>query len=304
MRGLAETKKLLVERLQGEGRRVAHAEATARAAACATAHAAAQARLNAIPAAASALEERLRLTLGRGGAELKSGAIRRAIDHRRKVAARVALVRLAAGGDAGLLEEDCAQGEARVRALGEDVRAVRALLETAGAEHHKAPWEMELNPSVLQMCADQARKLKEGAGVGLEEELVRLCEVQMEGMARLCGRVGGVTAAGGAEGGLQLAEVRAAFAEGEERRGRAEEELAGVAAQRARVEEEFLSLKATVERFRDSEAVQERELGEEVRRLEEAAAHKRGDAEAAWKAEMEAVRRAASAEAEVRWVCV
>jgi len=317
---LVEQKKALLSRLSAEGRRVAVEEATERANRAIAMHASASARLEAIPLEACALEQRLELSLGAGAAQVKSATIRRGIDARRQLLSRVAFQYLACA-DPLLLEEDAGQAGVRVSILEEDVKACRFLLEQAGTEHAKQPWETELNPSVLQMCAEQARRLRENAakelagggggfpentqgegqaGVSAGGELEEVLTRQVSGMQRLCSRVRRLTEAMTMEVDWELAEVRAEYAESVQARAQKNSELVRVREQQTRVEEEFFNLRATVERFKESEATQESELSKEVERLERDAERKRIDAQAAWASEMETVRKMAAAEAEVR----
>ena len=297
-RALALSKARLVERLPPEAKHAALDAALERRRVAEARGALVLARLSALPGEASALEEHLRAAVGRSGAEERSGHIRRVLDARRSLQARAALLRLAMG-DAGLLEEEAASGGARVRGLDEDARANLALLETAGTELAKQPWEVELSPSVLHMCVDQARRLREGALGGGEAEAAAALAAHMGAMQRLCGRARAVTAARAAEWELAVCEARAGSAELSQRLVGRREELARAASQRDRVEEEFNSLRATVGRYKDSEASSDAALEAEVGALEVAAAAKRGDAEVHWREEMEAARRTAAAEAEV-----
>ena len=295
---LLEAKRKLIERLPLEGRRAAVRQAQERKSHAESEITCLMRRLEEIPFVALSLEDRVRTAVGRTEAEITTKRIRDFIDTFRMRHAELALMFLS-GDDTVQLQEDISHMSMHVRALRDDLRIARTLLEKAGMELSGADAELQSNPSVLQMCADQARRQRDEVAGETEEETQRFVTLFGESMRRFCMRAREITMIHSADFDFELAETRSTQADFAQQIDARLEDVRRSSGQRDRVAEEFFTLKDTIERFRDSEGQQEASLQAEVFALEDATKAMRVDAELALAMEMEAVRSAAAVEAEV-----
>jgi hypothetical protein len=259
-------------------------------------------RLEEIPFEALSLEDRLVSSLGSSAADATKQRVRNFIDAYRARHAELALMSLSAD-DTEQLQDDISHTSMYVRALRDDLRNARALLERAGTELSGADSELQNNPSVLQMCAEQARRQRDEIVGEMEGETQRLITLFGESMRRFCVRAREQTTVRTADIDFELAEVRSMQADYTQQIEARLLEVHRTSEQRDRVAEEFMTLKDTVERFREGESQQEASLQAEVNALEEATKSSRHDAEFSLAMELEAVRSAAAVEAEVSRQC-
>jgi hypothetical protein len=190
------------------------------------------------------------------------------------------------------------------KAVRDDLRATRSWLETAAAEENKQQVEMALNPNVLALCVEQARRLKDGAVALADEELAALMTSADGARARFVAAVAEQTSAETGDLQLAVANGSAAAAELSERvRSRREDELTATT-HRERLAKEFADMKGTMSKFKDTESEQAAMLAREVRELEEAAAARLANESSALDNEVRAIRAVCAAEAEVSVVFV
>jgi len=299
---LHESKRRLVERLPLEGRRAAVRQAQDRKARAENEVSVLMRRLEEIPFEALSLEDRLVSSLGSSAADATKQRVRNFIDAYRARHAELALMSLSAD-DTEQLQDDISHTSMYVRALRDDLRNARALLERAGTELSGADSELQNNPSVLQMCAEQARRQRDEIVGEMEGETQRLITLFGESMRRFCVRAREQTTVRTADIDFELAEVRSMQADYTQQIEARLLEVHRTSEQRDRVAEEFMTLKDTVERFREGESQQEASLQAEVNALEEATKSSRHDAEFSLAMELEAVRSASAVEAEVSRQC-
>ena len=298
---LMDGKRKLIDRLPLEGRRAAVRQAQERKSKAESEIANLMRRLEEIPFAALSLEDRVRTSIGRSAADATTKRIREFIDVYRSRHAEMALMHLSEE-DAVQLQEDISHMSMHVRALRDDLRITRTLLEKAGIELSGADAELQSNPSVIQMCADQARRQRDEVVGETEVETQRFVTLFGESMRRFCMRARELTTIHTADLDMELAESRSSQADFTQQIDARLEDVRRTSDQRDRVAEEFFTLKDTIERFRDSEGQQEASLQAEVYALEDATKAMRVDAELALAMEMEAVRSAAAIEAEVSFL--
>lgn len=185
------------------------------------------------------------------------------------------------------------------KTLRDDLRSSRSMLEAALAEEAKQNVEMQLNPNVLAMCVEQAKRLKDSAVSMADQELQVLVESMAAQRTRFAAACTEETSTVTSDLQLELANLRAGEAELIERmKARSEDERKALE-QKKRLADEFGTLKETVEKFRESESEHAASLAAEVRALESEASARLANENQAMASEIASIRAMCAAEAEV-----
>ncbi len=297
-RSLQDAKRSVVDHLSGDARRRALEAAESRRRGAEESMAALLKRAQDIPNEVLSLEERLRTSLGSVAAEAHTSRIRAVSDRIRAAQASISLMCLASRNPAQLaLWTDASLPF--VKTQRDDLRSVRSMLEAALAEESKQGVELQLNPNVLAMCVEQARRLRESAVAVADEELHRLVEATAASRARFAASSAEDSAAATGEQQLEVANLQASAADLVERVKVRTEEQSKAGEQKRRLGAEFATLKETVDKFRESETEHASALAAEVKELEAAAASRLANESHAMASEIAAIRATCAAETEV-----
>jgi len=185
-----------------------------------------------------------------------------------------------------------------VKSLHSDVRSSLALLEGAAAEEAKQPIEMQLNPNVMSMCVDQARRLREAMVVSADEELHGLIQTAELLRTRFAELSNQETDALTADLQLELSNLRSTVIDFSEKVRVRKEDEARALEHQARLAKEFSDMRDTMSKFRDSESEHASALAREVKELESAAESRHANEAAALENELRNIRAVTAAEAE------
>lgn len=250
-----------------------------------------------IPREVNALEQRLRDALGTQAASVRALYVRDVADRTRTLQFSNAMLHTAAYDPAQLQLHLDTNGVV-LTSFREELRASRQALESAGAEESKQGMELQLNATVLQGCIHQARQSTDSALRGAEEDTRKACDALEAAHARLDERSRTSATLLTADLENELTSLRNDSQQMELRVKARAEDAKRANEQRARLADEFASLKETVDKHRGVDGHSASAMETEVRAMEEAQAARAADMHAALASEVTNVRRTAVAEAE------